>query len=184
MTDNPLRPIADIFLRRGADSYLDEAVTMSQHMYQCAMLAEQDGCDAALVAACLLHDIGHYAGDVDEHALGWVQDDRHEEAGGALLARLFPPEVSEPVRLHVAAKRYLCAVEPGYFEQLSPASVHSLELQGGPMDEQEAADFAAGPHAEAAVKLRRYDEAAKHPEVRAPGFDHWHPLLARLLVTR
>ena len=156
---------------------------MSEHMYQCARLAERDGCDDELVAACLLHDVGHYAGDLDEDCLGWAEDRRHEVTGGALLARCFPPGVSEPVRLHVAAKRYLCAVEPAYFGRLSPASVHTLALQGGPMSRAEAEVFAAGPYADAALRLRRYDEDAKRAGVAVPGFGHWRPLLERLLVT-
>lgn len=182
MNQAVIEQLADVFLRRGADSYLGEALSMSEHMYQCAMLAEHDGCGEALVAACLLHDIGHYSGEFDEDALGWAEDNRHDVTGGALLARSFPAAVSEPVRLHVAAKRYLCAVEPGYFERLSPASVHSLTLQGGPMSPAEAESFASRPHAQAAVRLRRYDEAAKRDDINAPGFEHWRPLLVRLLA--
>ena len=174
--------IADVFLHRGADSYLGEQVTMSEHMYQCAWQAERDGADDALIAACLLHDIGHYTGEFPEDAQDHDIDNRHDENGGRLLARFFPPQVSEPVRLHVKAKRYLCAVEPDYFARLSDASVHTLRLQGGPMNAAETSTFAANPHCAAALRLRRYDEGAKDPRVKAPGFEHWRPLLERLLA--
>jgi gamma-butyrobetaine dioxygenase len=103
------------------------------------------------------------------------------ETGAAWLARWFPAEVTEPVRLHVAAKRYLCTVVPGYFGRLSAASVYTLSLQGGPMDAGQAAAFEALPHAAAAVAVRRWDEAAKDPAVPGPPFDHFRPLLASLL---
>src|SRR5262249_42447394 len=96
------------------------------------------------------------------------------------LAQWFGPDVTEPVRLHVAAKRYLCAVEPGYAMTLSPASVYTLGVQGGPMDEQDARHFAASPYAEAACRLRRWDDAAKNPNARPAAFEHYRPLLAAL----
>ncbi|MCA8967066.1 MAG: HD domain-containing protein [Planctomycetes bacterium] len=174
--------LADVFLRRGADSYLGEQVTMSEHMYQCAQLAADDGADDTLIAACLLHDIGHYSGEFAEDAADHGIDNRHDRSGGELLARHFPPAVSEPVRLHVLAKRYLCSAEPAYFAQLSAASVHSLELQGGPLDADGRRRFEAEPFADAAVRLRRYDEGAKQVGVDVPGFEHWRPMLERLLL--
>ena len=128
---------------------------------QAAWLAEQAGCDAALITACLLHDIGHMVHDLGEDPAKDGIDDKHEELGQAWLTRWFGPEVTEPVRLHVAAKRYLCAAEPDYFAKLSPDSVRSLALQGGPMSEAELAAYRANPHAEAATTLRRFDEGAK-----------------------
>jgi gamma-butyrobetaine dioxygenase len=89
--------------------------------------------------------------------------------------------VTEPVRLHVAAKRYLCATKGGYFERLSPGSVRSLELQGGPMREAECEAFRAGPYYRDAVRLRAWDEAAKVPGVLTPGLAHYRPRLAALL---
>lgn len=112
--------IADILTRRGADSYLGEAVTMQQHMLQCAHLAELEGASDELVAAALLHDIGHYLGEFGEDYIAQGVDDLHEEAGAKVLAGFFPPLLVECVRLHVAAKRYLCATDPGYFARLSP----------------------------------------------------------------
>ena len=104
------------------------------------------------------------------------------ERGAAWLARWFGPAVTEPVRLHVAAKRYLCAAEPGYFALLSPASVYTLSLQGGPMTPAEAAAFASGPCAADAVAVRRWDDAAKDPAADVPGFDAYRPLLGALLA--
>jgi len=180
MSSDVLDLLADVFLRRGADSYLGEAVTMSEHMYQCAQLAAESGADEALIAACLLHDIGHYSGEFDEDALEQGIDNRHDRSGGELLARYFPAAVSEPVRLHVQAKRYLCATDAAYFSRLSPASVHSLQLQGGPMSDAETRRFENEPFAAAAVRLRRHDDDAKRSGLQVPGFEHWRPLLERL----
>ena len=108
-------------------------------------------------------------------------DNRHSHQGADWLAQWFGPEVTEPVRLHVAAKRYLCAVEPGYFERLSEASVYTLSVQGGPMSADEVAAFEALPEARAAVRLRRWDEAAKEPDADDPGFDSYRGLLASLV---
>ena len=147
------------------------AVSQKQHALQAAWLAESDGHPGALVAAALLHDIGHMIHDPAMLGL----DDRHEELGHAWLARHFGPEVSEPVRLHVAAKRYLCLTEADYFGKLSPDSVRSLELQGGPMSAAEVEAFRASPHAAAAVRLRRYDELAKVEGLSTPGLAHFLP---------
>ena len=135
--DNIVAFIGDIFERRGADSYLGEQVTMSEHMLQGARLAEQAGADETLVAAALLHDIGHYTNEFPEDALEQGIDNLHDEAGAAVLAPFFPTVVTDCVRYHVAAKRYLCATDDAYFGRLSAASVHTLGLQGGPMNAQE-----------------------------------------------
>jgi [1-hydroxy-2-(trimethylamino)ethyl]phosphonate dioxygenase len=131
--DNVVGFIADIFERRGAESYLGEEVTMSEHMLQGALLAEREGAEEELVAAALLHDIGHYTNEFGEDYIEQGIDNRHDEAGARVLEPFFPPVVTACVRLHVAAKRYLCATDPGYFGKLSPASVATLKLQGGPM---------------------------------------------------
>lgn len=156
-------------------------VNQREHALQCAWLAERDGHGAALVTAALLHDVGHLLHELgDDPALEGV-DDRHEEAGHAWLARHFGPDVTEPVRLHVAAKRYLCATEPGYFARLAPDSVRSLALQGGPMSAEEVAAFQALPGAEAAVILRRYDEQAKVAGLATPPVAHFMASVAASL---
>jgi gamma-butyrobetaine dioxygenase len=150
-------------------------------MLQAAALAEQDGAPPALVAAGLLHDVGHFHGAVTGHDLMRGTDNRHSHTGADWLAQWFGPEVIEPVRLHVAAKRYLCATEPGYFGLLSPESVRTLALQGGPMTPEQAAAFAALPFAHDAVAVRRWDDEAKDPSVAPPEFGHFEALLTALL---
>lgn len=172
--------IAELFANEGAGEYLGEPVSQAEHMLQAGMLAEAEGAPPALVAAALLHDVGHFHGVVTGRDLMRGIDNRHSDTGAEWLAQWFGPDVCEPVRLHVAAKRYLCAVEPSYFHQLSPASVHTLEVQGGPMSPDEVAAFEAGGYAEAAVRLRRWDEGAKDPNAPTPAFDHFRPLLESL----
>jgi phosphonate degradation associated HDIG domain protein len=175
-----LAVISALFASEGAEEYLGEPVTQASHMLQAAALAERDRAPDALVAAALLHDVGHFAGALTGHDLMRGTDTRHGEAGAAWLARWFGEEVTEPVRLHVAAKRYLCAVEPDYLTALSPASVYTLGVQGGPMRGEELAEFAAGRHAQAAIRLRRWDDAAKDPGAEAPPLDHFAPVLKAL----
>jgi phosphonate degradation associated HDIG domain protein len=179
--DNIVAFIGDIFARRGAESYLGERVTMSEHMLQCARLAEESGAGDELVAAALLHDIGHYTNEFPDDALERGIDNRHDEAGAAILAPFFPQVVTECVRHHVAAKRYLCATDPAYLGKLSPASVHTLELQGGPMNQREVAAFRANPHLEAIIQVRFRDEDSKVPGLATPTFSHYAPLLERVV---
>jgi phosphonate degradation associated HDIG domain protein len=179
--DTIVATIADILTRRGADSYLGEAVTMRQHMLQAAALAEREAAPDELVAAALLHDIGHYTGEFGEDYIERGVDNVHEDAGAALLAPCFPPLVVECVRLHVAAKRYLCASDPGYVAALSPASASTLALQGGPMQPDEISDFERNPFFRAAVRVRRWDDAAKDSGAVTPPFAHYAPLLQRVV---
>ena len=191
---NPIEQIADLFASEGASEYLGEPVTQAAHMLQAAQLAEQEGADDALIAAALLHDVGHFAGAISGQQLmdgtdnrhsggfkGVVPPELHSHAGADWLAQWFGPEVTEPVRLHVAAKRYLCAVEPGYAKTLSAASVYTLGVQGGPMSGAELDEFATSPCARDACRLRRWDDGAKDPDVAAPPFEHFRPLLSGLL---
>ena len=173
------------FNSAGGMAYLGEDVTMIQHQLQAGALA--DGCHDALVVAALLHDIGHVIereeGEPEaSDALADERDAHHDAAGARWLSRWFGPDVTEPVRLHVAAKRYLVATEPGYAAKLSEASVHTLRLQGGPMSVDEASEFEGLPYALDAVALRRLDEAAKDPSREVPGFDAYRDLLARVLA--
>jgi gamma-butyrobetaine dioxygenase len=178
---DPISVIARLFATEGANEYLGEAVTQASHMLQTAALAKSSGARPPLIAAALLHDVGHFTAAVSGHDLMRGTDNRHSEAGADWLAQWFGPEVTEPVRLHVAAKRYLCAVEPGYAETLSPASVYTLAVQGGPMDAAERASFEAHPRAHDALRLRRWDDAAKDPAATPPAFGYYQPMLRRLL---
>jgi phosphonate degradation associated HDIG domain protein len=170
--------IGDIIDGKGHRLYGLSAVNQRAHALQAAWMAEQDGHDAALITACLLHDIGHMVHDLGEDPAAKGIDDQHEALGAAWLDRWFGPDVTEPIRLHVAAKRYLCGTEPDYFATLSPDSVRSLALQGGPMTEAEAAAWRANPHAEAAIILRRYDERAKVRGLETPDVAHFLPYVA------
>jgi [1-hydroxy-2-(trimethylamino)ethyl]phosphonate dioxygenase len=173
--------LADIFARRGAESYLGEAVTMSEHMLQGAYLAEAEAASEELVAAALLHDIGHYTGEFGDDYIEQGIDNHHDEAGAQVLQRFFPPLVTDCVRLHVAAKRFLCAADANYFGKLSDASVKTLALQGGPMSAEEAAEFRNCPHFEDVVRVRLWDDAAKEPNRRVPAFEHYAALLQRVV---
>lgn len=169
------------FAARGRDCY-GEDVTQLEHALQCARLAAEDGAPPSLVAAALLHDYGHFfEGRGDAAELRGV-DEHHEAYGAALLRRWFGPEVTTPVALHVAAKRHLCAVEPGYEAALSEASKLSLALQGGRFTPEQAERFAAAPFAAEAVRLRRYDDAGKLVGVTVPPLESYAELLDGLAV--
>lgn len=173
--------LGDIFERRGADSYLGEQVTMSEHMLQGARLAEEAGASDELVAAALLHDIGHYTNEFPDDALAQGIDNHHDEAGAAVLAPFFPTIVTDCVRHHVAAKRYLCATDPDYFARLSPASVHTLNLQRGPMSAAEVEEFGKNPNLEGIVQVRIWDDEGKDPDRTTPPFAHYAPMLQRVV---
>ena len=151
--DSIVDHIEDVFMRRGAESYLGEQVTMAQHMLQTAQCAEKGGADNSQIVAALLHDIGHYKNEIPETSLAKGVDNFHEEAGANFLEDYFPRSVVEPIRQHVAAKRYLCAVNSDYFERLSPASVHTLNLQGGPMNADEVQEFEKNVYLEQCLSL-------------------------------
>ncbi len=153
--------IFDLFARRGAEAYLGESVSMSQHMEQTAACAVADGASDSLVVAALLHDIGHFVSDLPADAHEQALDNRHETAGAAFLSTHFPDEVTEPIRMHVLAKRYLCATDDNYSSCLSSASVLSLGLQGGPMNAAEIKQFESNPNYLDALQLRRYDDDGK-----------------------
>jgi phosphonate degradation associated HDIG domain protein len=165
--------LLEIYGVRANKRYGLSDVSQLQHGLQSAAIAEARGESSAFIAAALLHDIGHMVHDLGENPAAESVDDLHEELGAAWLGAHFGPQVTEPVRLHVPAKRYLCAVDPEYFGKLSQDSVLSLELQGGPMSAQEVARFRREPHFEAAVRLRRIDEAAKDPAMQTPPLEHF-----------
>lgn len=174
MTTLTLDRIASLFENHGTAYYGGEAISQTAHALQCAQLAEQAGESEALIVAALLHDVGHLM-----LAESSTTDMRHQEAGADALGTLFSTDVTEPVRLHVAAKRYLCAIDPAYFDTLSPVSVHSLQLQGGVYDGEQAAAYAAKPHALEAVRLRRYDDLAKVVDLATPPLTHYLDMAAR-----
>jgi gamma-butyrobetaine dioxygenase len=169
--------ILDLFATRGAAAYHGEAVCQEEHALQAADLAVREGAPDALIVAALLHDVGHLLDGQDEDLADRGVDGRHEEAGCAWLARHFGPEVTEPIRLHVAAKRYLCAVDPSYLAGLSPASRLSLKLQGCPMTSAEVAEFEGHPSFRDAVRLRHWDDTAKVPGLAVPGPSHYQARL-------
>ena len=153
-----------------------------EHILQAAHLARLDGASDALIAAALLHDVGQFLDDAGDAAERKGVDARHEISGAAYLAPHFPPSVTDPVRLHVDAKRYLCSAEPGYREALSRASELSLRLQGGPFKQKEMNDFMASPGAESAIRLRRYDDLGKREAWKVPDLESYRPLLESLLL--
>ena len=181
---NVIDRILSLFAERGRGAYFGEAVTQTEHALQCAYLADQAAAEPALVAAALLHDVGHLlGGPAADIAQGGI-DGAHEDAGARWLESYFGPAVVDPVRLHVAAKRYLCAVEPDYLGILSPASQLSLRLQGGPFTTEAVCRFEQEPWFRSAVAVRRWDEAAKVPGLDVPELDHYRPILEAVLWQR
>jgi len=183
MTVDAVAMIAALIVGKGGRNYGLSLINQRAHALQAARLAEQSGCDSALITAALLHDIGHMVHDLGEDPAHAGIDDRHEELGHGFLANYFGPEVTEPVRLHVAAKRYLCGTQADYFARLSDDSVRSLALQGGPLAPPEVSAFKAQPGAAEAIQLRRFDDAAKVKGLATPSLNHFLPHLRRCLRT-
>ena len=169
---------------QGHEMYGGEAVTQLQHALQCATLAEVSGAPSSLVAAALRHDYGHLINEDDAEAAAIGHDQHHEDVAADYLARWFPPSVTQPIRFHVPAKRYLCSVDKDYFASLSPASVRSLDVQGGPFTADEAAEFIALEYADDAVALRRWDDLAKDPAGETPPLEAFRPIVAEVLASR
>jgi [1-hydroxy-2-(trimethylamino)ethyl]phosphonate dioxygenase len=171
--------ILRIYAAGGAGSYFGERVTMLEHGLQSAHFARLERASDALVLAALLHDIGHLLDAPPEAISDWRHDACHEQSGARWLAEHFGAAVSEPVRLHVAAKRYLCATEESYFARLSPASVHTLQLQGGPMSAAEVTHFERERFAQEAVRVRRWDDDGKVAGLETAGLADYVPLINR-----
>lgn len=163
--------------------YLGEGVTQLEHALQTAYESEKARAGDVLITAALLHDIGHMVHELpmeDENYVGfWTRDDGHEVVGEHWLARGFPEAVTQPVRWHVLAKRYLVATDPSYKDLLTPASHHVLELQGGPMNERECREFEQHQWAQDAIALRRWDDKAKVEGRTTPGLEHYLKIAAR-----
>lgn len=165
--------IVRLFETRGGQQYGGEAVSQVEHALQCAALAEQSRAAPNLVTAALLHDLGHLLHELGDEPADQGIDDVHQFIALPFLRKVFPETVLAPIRLHVDAKRYLCAVEPGYWEALSPASKRSLELQGGTYSPAEAQVFMDQPYAQDGVHLRRWDDLAKTHGLATPDLAHF-----------
>lgn len=179
-----LQEVHDLLLRRGQTQYGLEAINQLEHALQCANLAELAGETSETIVACLLHDLGHLLAAEREGTVehDTTEDDLHQFIALPFLRGLFPDAVLEPIRMHVDAKRYLCLIDPGYWSDLSIASKHSLEQQGGIFDEAQANAFIAQPYAEEAVRLRRYDDLAKVKDKPVPGLEHYQTHLTAVAI--
>jgi len=174
--------LAALFVSYDSKPEVDGRMSNSAHMLQTAAAAEAADAEACLVAAALLHDIGHWLHEESKNSRS--RDRHHESVGARYLAAFFGDDVTQPVALHVAAKRYLCACVPDYFARLTPGSVRSLHLQGGPMSEAQAVAFEAEPSYARAIALRRWDEYGKIPGLEVADFEHYRPLLQGLIQSR
>lgn len=169
--------VVAIYGARGAGAYFGERVSITEHGLQAAWFARVEAAPEPLIIAALLHDIGHLLEAVPDDLAEWTADAHHEEVGARWLAQRFAPEISEPVRLHVPAKRYLCAADAAYLRALSSASVHTLRLQGGPMSAGEARAFEREPHYREAVRVRRWDDQGKVAGLRTPPLEAYLEML-------
>jgi phosphonate degradation associated HDIG domain protein len=174
--------ILAIFQKRGSGAYFGESVSMTEHALQAAYFAGIAAAPPALIIAALLHDIGHLIEDVPDDLADWSVDAHHERIGSHWLAQRFHPEVSEPVRLHVPAKRYLLATDAEYFAKLSPASVITLKLQGGPMAAHEVAQFETERYCKEAVRVRQWDDQGKVAGLKTPSLGDYHALIEMLAI--
>lgn len=171
------------YMERRGQSFYDEVVTQLEHGLQCAALAQERGAADTLITGALLHDIGHII--LDEHNAdnAFLDTDlNHEEVGAEYLKPFFPDVVTTPIRLHVPAKRYLCATNPSYYDGLSDASKKSLRLQGGPMSEAEKETFERIPHYRDSLTLRVWDDLAKVKGLETPGLETYRDVVQQCLV--
>jgi phosphonate degradation associated HDIG domain protein len=171
-----------VYIDKGSSDYGGEPVNQLEHALQTAMLAEHDGADASLIVASLLHDYGHLIHNFGEDVFKTGLDDRHEILGAENLSAHFGEAVTMPIRMHVEAKRYLCAIDPQYMKNLSPASIWSLKLQGDLFAAAEHDEFIKRPFAAEAARLRRWDESAKIYGLQTPPLDHFRPYVEACLI--
>jgi phosphonate degradation associated HDIG domain protein len=179
-----IEQIEILFAKHGQnvhDGAPDQSVSALSHALQCAQLAQWGNAEAPLVAAALLHDLGHFVERSEPAKPDAADDEPHEQRALALLSEGFGADVLEPIRLHVQAKRYLVASDPAYAATLAPMSASSLEKQGGPMSAEEMRAFERLPHAADAVRLRRWDEQAKVPGKRTPPIEYYLTVLDEVL---
>lgn len=169
------------FTEKGNAMYAGEPITQTDHALQAAFSAEQAGETPELIVAALLHDMGHLLHQHDEDCATHGIDDLHEKIGAQWLVQYFPKSVTEPIRLHVAAKRYRCAIDPRYHSQLSSASKLSLQLQGGPFLSTEIEAFENNQWSASALRLRSWDEAAKISGAETPELKHFLTYVHRVL---
>ncbi len=171
-----------VYINKGSHAYGGERVNQLEHALQTALLAEQSGADASLIVASLLHDFGHLVHNFDEDVFSRGLDDRHEIIGAGKLSAFFGEAVTMPIKLHVDAKRYLCAIDHAYQKNLSPASTWSLKLQGGPFAAAERDEFIKRPFAADAADLRRWDESAKQFGLLTPNLEHFRKYAQACLI--
>jgi [1-hydroxy-2-(trimethylamino)ethyl]phosphonate dioxygenase len=179
-----LDEILQLYGKRGDGAYFGESVSMTEHGLQAAHFAQAAGAPSSLIVAALLHDVGHLVEEVPDDLGEWTTDAGHERVGAEWLARRFPPTVSEPVRLHVPAKRYLLSVDPAYLANLSPASLVTLKLQGGPMSSTEAARFETEQFHREAVLVRRCDDRGKVAGLRTLGLTDYRGMIEEWAALR
>ncbi|HEX4779126.1 MAG TPA: phosphonate degradation HD-domain oxygenase [Usitatibacter sp.] len=175
------RELEKLFADHGHIAYDGEGVTQLEHALQSAQLAEEEHAGDALVAAALLHDIGHLLNLHGETPSARGVDDQHQYFAIPFIRPLFPSSVVEPIRLHVDAKRALCALEPGYLDALSADSKRSLSLQGGVFSREACEAFIAKPFARDAMRVRRWDDHAKSPGAKTPGLGHYLAIASRMV---
>lgn len=172
--------IFSLFEHRGSGAYFGERISMTEHALQAAYFAREEAAPVELVVAALVHDIGHLVEPVPDDLGDWTSDARHEEIGARWLERRMRPQVAGPVRLHVPAKRYLCATDHNYVAMLSQASIITLQLQGGPMTSLEVLQFETAPYHREAVRLRRWDDQGKVVGLKTPGLAEYRELIEQL----
>jgi phosphonate degradation associated HDIG domain protein len=169
--------VLSIFLKRGTSAYFGERVSMTEHSLQTAYFAQMEAAPPVLVVAALLHDIGHLIAAVPDDIADWSSDAHHEKLGSQWIAQRFAAEVAEPVRLHVAAKRYLCATDDAYLARLSSASIATLKLQGGAMAPDEITQFESERFFRDAVRLRLWDDQGKVAGLSTPALADFRDLI-------
>ena len=177
MTTAKVESLIDLLNAKGGSAYFGEPVSILEHSLQAAHSAELAAAGPAAISAALLHDVGHMLHGLDEEIAHRGLDGMHEEVAAKYLSRWFGDEVTMPILLHVPAKRFLCWQDHAYLQQLSPASIESLALQGGPMNDEQAAEFLRNPFASAAIALRHWDDEAKIAGLRVPNAAHYLPAL-------